>query len=109
MAALEEQQEIADRLHGWLVLQSKAGHEFGNLLGAMALVLGDMLGNAAANGHAFEAEVLRMVLEQRFATEDQAVADEEDEGFELDEEDEDEGDRIEGEDEGEGGDEGFRV
>jgi hypothetical protein len=104
--AIEEQRALADRLDVWLVLQNKGGAEFGDMLGSVALVLGDMLGSAAASGHDLDAEVLRMVLEQRFATMEAMVPDEE-EGFDLgEEEEEEEGDHIEGEEEG---DEGFGV
>lgn len=106
--AIEEQKALADGLHGWLVLQDKGGAEFGDMLGAVALVLGDMLGSAAATGLDLDAEVLRMVLEQRFATMEVQVAENEDEGFEVEEEEEEEGDHVEGE-EKEGGEEGFRV
>lgn len=107
--AIEEQQQLADKLNVWLRLQNGRGHQFPDLLGAVALVLGDMLGWSASHGDDLDAVVLRMVLEQRFTTEEALVPDEEEEGFELEDEDEEgEGDRIEGEEE-EGGEEGFRV
>lgn len=109
--AIEEQAQLASELHVWLVEKYDQGADGGDLVAAVALVLGDMLGQQAVNGEAIEAEVLSIVLEQRFATKDAEEAmPEEDEGFEIEDEDEEnEGDKIEGEDEGEGGDEGFNV
>jgi hypothetical protein len=102
---IKEQKDLALELRDWL--RGKPDDtSLVDIVGGVALLLGDLLGTLAAHGDVYDAEVLRVVIEQRFRTQEALVADE-DEGFEVEEEEEDEGDRIEGEEEG--SEEGFGV
>lgn len=99
-------QGLSEQLDGWLRERNAEGWCAQELVGALALLLGDLLGMAASAGFEYTADALQMMLVQREGTV-KRMADE-DEDFDLEDEDDlDESDKIEGEEDEADGEEGF--